>query len=66
MTRRFRGATYRIVVHPAAAASAGSSGVTRLVVDGRTIEGNLAPLPSGPGAEIRVDAYLEAPAGAAS
>ena len=36
--------------------------VTRLVVDGRPIEGNLAPLPSGRGAEIRVEAYLEAPA----
>ncbi len=56
VTRRFRGATYRIVVHKAA----GTPGrVTRLVVDGRDVAGNLAPLPAAPGAEIAVDAFVE-------
>jgi cellobiose phosphorylase len=61
VTRRFRGATYRIVVHPAPAAEAGRRSVVRLVVDGRPIDGNLAPLPSGPGVEIRVEAFLGTP-----
>jgi len=60
VTRRFRGATYRIVVHPTTT-EAGPRAVTRLVVDGRPVDGNLAPLPSGPGVEIRVEAFLEAP-----
>jgi hypothetical protein len=35
--------------------------VTRLRVDGRTIEGNLVPLPSSTGAVIEVEAFVEAP-----
>jgi cellobiose phosphorylase len=60
ITRRFRGATYRIVVHPAAGGDGGRSRVSRLLVDGRPIDGNLAPLPRSPGGEIQVDAFLEA------
>jgi cellobiose phosphorylase len=59
VTRRFRGARYRIVVHPPAAPSAGPARVARLVVDGRAIDGNLAPLPPGPGAEITVEAFSD-------
>jgi cellobiose phosphorylase len=56
-TRRFRGATYRIVIHK----PEGLTGrVARLVIDGRPIEGNLAPLPSAPGVDIEVDAFVEA------
>ena len=71
ITRRFRGATYRIVVHPVGAAEdvdpvAGAPRVYRLVVDGRPIEGNLAPLPAAPGIDVTIDAYLEVPAGARS
>ncbi|MGZ6258329.1 MAG: GH36-type glycosyl hydrolase domain-containing protein [Candidatus Limnocylindrales bacterium] len=56
-TRRFRGASYRIAVHK----EAGVVGrVTRLVVDGEACEGNLAPLPSRPGAEVVVEAFVEA------
>jgi len=62
VTRRFRGATYRIVVHPAATPGTRPTSVTRLVVDGRPIDGNLVPLPPGPGVEIRVEAFLEVPA----
>jgi cellobiose phosphorylase len=65
VTRRFRGATYRIVVHPVPArdsiAASGSSSVTHLIVDGDRIEGNLAPLPAGAGLEIVVEAFLETP-----
>ena len=62
IVRRFRGATYRIVAHaPTAATGAGPASVVRLVVDGRPIEGNLAPLPATHDAEIRVDAFLEVP-----
>jgi cellobiose phosphorylase len=57
VTRRFRGATYRIVVQKAP----GVSGrVTRLQVEGRPIAGNLVPLPASPGAEIEVVAFVEA------
>ncbi len=57
--RRFRGAIYRISVRK----QAGSSGrVTRLVVDGRELAGNLAPLPASPGAVIDVEAFVEATA----
>jgi cellobiose phosphorylase len=57
-TRRFRGATYRIAVRK----RPGTSGrVSRLRVDGRTIEGNLVPLPSSTGAVIEVEAFVEAP-----
>ncbi|HEY5283161.1 MAG TPA: glycosyl transferase, partial [Polyangia bacterium] len=56
-TRRFRDATYRIAVRK----QPGTSGrVTRLRVDGRTVGGNLAPLPPSPGAEIEVEAFVEA------
>ena len=61
VTRRFRGATYRILVHPPAATDALPGLVNRLVVDGRPIDGNLAPLPSGPGVEIEVDAFIGVP-----
>ena len=61
-TRRFRGATYRITVRK----PAGTGGrVVRLVVDGRPVAGNLAPLPPAPGAEIAVEAFVEPPVGAA-
>ncbi|MGZ8437943.1 MAG: GH36-type glycosyl hydrolase domain-containing protein [Candidatus Limnocylindrales bacterium] len=66
VTRRFRGATYRIVVHPAGMTEPGAASVGRLVVDGRPVDGNLAPLPAAPGVEIQVDAFLEVPAGARS
>jgi cellobiose phosphorylase len=57
LTRSFRGATYRIAVRK----QPGTSGrVTRLRVDGRTVGGNLAPLPPSPGAEIEVEAFVEA------
>jgi cellobiose phosphorylase len=56
--RRFRDSTYRIVVRK----PKGSSGrVTCLMVDGRRIEGNLAPLPDAAGRIIEVEAlYLPA------
>jgi cellobiose phosphorylase len=66
IARRFRGATYRIVVHPAATSDASGARVGRLVIDGRTIDGNLAPLPTTPAGDIQVDAYLEVPAAAPS
>jgi cellobiose phosphorylase len=57
VTRRFRGATYRIAVQK----TPGVSGrVSRLQVDGRPIDGNLVPLPAVPGAEIEVAAFVEA------
>ena len=56
VTRRFRGATYRIVIH---AADAAADRVTRLVVDGRPVEGSLAPLPVEPGTTIEVEAWRE-------
>jgi len=56
-TRRFRGATYRITV----VKQPGTSGrVTRLRVDGRAVDGNLAPLPVPPETEIVVEAFVEA------
>ncbi len=56
-TRRFRGATYRIAVRK----QPGTSGrVTRLRVDGRSVDGSLVPLPAHPGAEIVVEAFVEA------
>jgi cellobiose phosphorylase len=60
VTRRFRGATYRIVVHP------GSGSVERLVVDGRDVAGNLAPLPGEPGSIIDIEAFLGIPVEAAT
>jgi cellobiose phosphorylase len=65
VTRRFRGATYRIVIHGAADGATGGDGspatVSRLVVDGRTIAGNLAPLPAAPGRDVAVEAFRGAP-----
>ena len=52
-TRRFRGATYSITVTK----PAGLSGrISSLTVDGRRIEGNLAPLPTVPGQVIEIQA----------
>jgi hypothetical protein len=55
MTRRFRGATYRIRVRK----PVGLTGrVTRLVVDGRRVAGNVvAPAPSG--SVIDVEAVVQ-------
>jgi cellobiose phosphorylase len=56
VTRKFRGTTYKIAVRK----SAGSTGrVARLVVDGRTIAGNLAPLPAQAGQTIEVEAFVQ-------
>jgi cellobiose phosphorylase len=56
VTRQFRGATYQITVRK----SAGSTGrVARMVVDGRTIAGNLAPLPARPGQSIEIEAFVQ-------
>ncbi|HYU58947.1 MAG TPA: glycosyl hydrolase family 65 protein, partial [Actinomycetota bacterium] len=53
-TRRFRGATYRIRVR----AQAGARGrVTRLVVDGRPLEGTVVP-PAAAGATVEVEATI--------
>ena len=60
VTRRFRGATYRIVVREAPGGLDGDARVARLVVDGRSIDGNLAPLPADPGTEIEVEATFGA------
>ena len=38
----------------------------RLVIDGVSIDGNLAPLPQGPGAVIEVEATYGAPVDVAS
>ena len=55
-TRSFRGATYRIVVRK----QPGTSGrVTRLLVDGQAVTGNLAPLPATAGAQIEVEAFVD-------
>ncbi len=50
-TRRFRGATYRICVSKAKGVC---HGVTKLVVDGKDVEGNLVP-PQPAGAEVSVE-----------
>ena len=56
VTRQWRGATYQITVRK----SAGSTGrVARMVVDGRTIAGNLAPLPARPGQSIEIEAFVQ-------
>ncbi len=58
VTRRFRGAAYRIAIHK----PKGVAGrVARLTVDGRPVAGNLVPLPSVAGAELMVEAFVEAP-----
>jgi len=55
VTRRFRGTTYRISV----VKSPGTIGrVTSLVVDGQAVEGNLIPLPAGPGDIVEVEAHI--------
>ena len=59
VTRRFRGATYRIVVR--AGANGDDGRVTRLVVDGRSIDGNLAPLPDRPDAIVEIEATRDVP-----
>jgi cellobiose phosphorylase len=52
--RRFRGATYKITVRkPEGAAGR----VACLLVDGREIDGNLAPLPATPGQVFEVEAF---------
>jgi cellobiose phosphorylase len=56
VTRRFRGTMYRIVVRK----SKGSTGrVSRLVVDGEAIAGNIVPLPARPGRVVEVEAFVE-------
>jgi cellobiose phosphorylase len=58
VTRRFRGTTYRIAVRK----PAGVSGrVTRLLVDGRSVEGNVVPLSAATTNGIEVEAFVEAP-----
>jgi cellobiose phosphorylase len=53
VTRKFRGATYKIAVRKAK----GETGrVARLLVNGQPLDGNLAPLPTGPGQTIEVEA----------
>ena len=54
VTRRFRGATYRIAVRKAKG-TAGS--LARLVADGREIAGNVAPLPTKAGQVIEIEAF---------
>jgi cellobiose phosphorylase len=58
VTRRFRGATYHIVVTREPGAVDAPARVTRLVVDGTPVDGSLAPLPSGPGVQVDVHAFL--------
>jgi cellobiose phosphorylase len=52
-TRRFRGATYSITVRR------GNLGESRLLVDGKLVEGTLVPL-AAPGATVRVEVVLPA------
>ncbi len=55
-TRRFRGATYAIIVHK----PVGATGrVARITVDGRAIAGSLVPLPTRPGQSFEVEAFVE-------
>jgi cellobiose phosphorylase len=63
VTRRFRGSTYRIAIHPAA--DGADATVSRLVVDGRDVAGNLAPLPGAPRTVVEVEAWRGAPVEAA-
>jgi cellobiose phosphorylase len=66
VTRRFRGATYRIAIRRGAGAGTGPASVAGLVVDGQPVPGNLAPLPPEPGVEIEVEAVLGVPVEMAS
>jgi cellobiose phosphorylase len=61
VTRRFRGATYRIVVRQGPETGGRSPRVTRLIVDGKPIDGNLAPLPPEGTREIEVEAFFGLP-----
>ena len=54
VTRKFRGATYRITVQNPDGVE---RGVRALTVDGASVEGNLIPL-APPGAEVRVTAVM--------
>jgi cellobiose phosphorylase len=66
VTRRFRGATYRIVIRQSAdAAGDPKARVVRLLVDGVPIEGNLAPLPVAGATEVEVEAFIGVPVEAA-
>jgi cellobiose phosphorylase len=56
ISRRFRGSTYHITIHKAV----GVTGrVSRLVVDGRAIDGTVVPLPAAAGGEVTVEAHVE-------
>ena len=56
VTRRFRGATYKIRVRK----GKGTTGtVSHLIVNGKTISGNLIPLPAGSGKVVEVEAFVE-------
>ena len=68
ITRRFRGTTYRILVHaetevdgPGPDAGQGSrariASVARLVVDGTPMKGSLIPPAAAPGGVVRVEAF---------
>lgn len=56
VTRRFRGATYRIRVVKARGVVGRS---TRLTVDGEDVDGTLAPLPLTPDQEIAVEVHID-------
>jgi cellobiose phosphorylase len=64
VTRRFRGVTYRITVHASPTSDAGGARVTRLIVDGTPIEGNVVPLPTGASTDVAVEAFMAVPVGA--
>ena len=56
VTRRFRGSKYEITVRK----SKGIAGrVARLTLDGRTVAGNLVPLPAVPGGSFDIEAFVE-------
>jgi cellobiose phosphorylase len=54
VTRRFRGATYRIVVRKTAGAPAGAA---RLTIDGQALDGDVVPI-APPGSTVVVEAEL--------
>jgi cellobiose phosphorylase len=56
--RRFRGAMYRIAVRRTPTASPRSGRVSRVLVDGRPIEGTVVP-PAAAGSEVEVTADIE-------
>ena len=53
VSRRFRGATYRIAVRKPQGFDRARR---RLIVDGRAVAGNIVPLPAGPGGVVEVEA----------